>query len=493
MVEGDIRDISLLAAAVKGVRCVIHMACISNDPSFELDPGLSRTINYDCFEPMVDRESRRPASERFIYVSSSSVYGVSDAPEVTEDHPLVPLTDYNKYKGLCEPILLRHQSPNFVPVIMRPATVCGYSPRMRFDLTVNILTNHAVNKGVITVFGGAQKRPNIHIDDVTELYVKMLEYPDELIAGETSTRATRTTRSPSWPRWCKTIVEKEFPEKAPIQIRPRPIERQPLLPRELATRSPRSWASRRSAPSKTPSATCAGRSRPASSEQHDQREYVNVKTVKKLGLAMSMAEATRRGDRRRRIHRQPHGGSAPRGGLPGPRHRQPGGRPAREPGAAQGQSAMSCSRSATSAPGRRATPCFRGAKYVFHFAGIGDIVPSIDRPIDYMSTNVLGTVQRWRRPAHAGVSKFVYAASSSCYGLAEELPTTESAPIRPQYPYALSKYQGEQAVLHWGESLPAAGQCPSASSTPTDRGRGRPAPTARCSASSWPRSWRASR
>lgn len=94
---------------------------------------------------------------------------------------------------------------------------------------------------------------------------------------------------------------------------------------------------------------------------------------------------------------------------------------------------------------------FSGAKYVFHFAGIGDIVPSIDRPIDYMHTNVLGTVHVLEAARTAGVSKLVYAASSSCYGVAEEVPTTESAPIRPQYPYALSKYQGEQAVLHWAQ------------------------------------------
>jgi len=96
-------------------------------------------------------------------------------------------------------------------------------------------------------------------------------------------------------------------------------------------------------------------------------------------------------------------------------------------------------------------PVFCGAKYVFHFAGIGDIVPSIDRPTDYMATNVLGTVRMLEAARAAQVRKFIYAASSSCYGLADELPTSESAPIRPQYPYALSKYQGEQAVLHWGE------------------------------------------
>ena len=94
---------------------------------------------------------------------------------------------------------------------------------------------------------------------------------------------------------------------------------------------------------------------------------------------------------------------------------------------------------------------YTGAEYVFHFAGIGDIVPSIDRPVDYMSANVLGTVQALEGARYAKVKKFVYAASSSCYGLAEELPTTENAPIRPAYPYALSKYQGEQAVLHWGD------------------------------------------
>ena len=93
---------------------------------------------------------------------------------------------------------------------------------------------------------------------------------------------------------------------------------------------------------------------------------------------------------------------------------------------------------------------FSGARYVFHFAGIGDIVPSVERPVDYMSTNVLGTVRTLEAARHAGVHQFVYAASSSCYGIATELPTTEHAPIALEYPYALSKYQGEEAVLHWG-------------------------------------------
>jgi len=93
---------------------------------------------------------------------------------------------------------------------------------------------------------------------------------------------------------------------------------------------------------------------------------------------------------------------------------------------------------------------FDGAEYVFHFAGIGDIVPSVERPIDYMAANVLGTVHALEGARKAGVRKFVYAASSSCYGLATDLPTSENAPIAPEYPYALSKYQGEQAIMHWG-------------------------------------------
>ena len=217
LVEGDIRDTAKYAQAVQGCDAVIHMACISNDPSFELDATLSRSINYDCFEPLVVA-SKNAGVRRFIYVSSSSVYGVSDSPEVTEDHPLVPLTDYNKYKGLCEPILLRYQSPEFTTVIVRPATVCGYSPRMRFDLTVNILTNHAVNRRVITVFGGAQKRPNIHIEDVTDLYVKMLEYPTELVAGDIFNAGYENHTVAQLAQLAKAVEEEEAPGREPIRI-----------------------------------------------------------------------------------------------------------------------------------------------------------------------------------------------------------------------------------------------------------------------------------
>jgi nucleoside-diphosphate-sugar epimerase len=125
-VQGDIRDIPALSRALHGVDTVIHLACISNDPSFELDEALSRSINFDCFEDGV-KAAADAGVRRFIYASTSSVYGVSDAPEVTEEHPLVPVSLYNRYKGMTEPLLLKHQSPSFTTVIVRPATVCGYS------------------------------------------------------------------------------------------------------------------------------------------------------------------------------------------------------------------------------------------------------------------------------------------------------------------------------------------------------------------------------
>jgi len=182
-IKGDIRNKGLLERELRGVDAVIHLACISNDPSYELDPGLGKSINYDAFIHLVDI-SKKEGVKRFIYASSSSVYGIKDEDNVTEDLPLEPLTDYSKYKALCENYLLEQRSPGFVTLILRPATVCGYSPRLRLDLSVNILTNHAVNKGKITVFGGEQKRPNIHIEDMTDLYVKTLEYRDEQIDGK---------------------------------------------------------------------------------------------------------------------------------------------------------------------------------------------------------------------------------------------------------------------------------------------------------------------
>lgn len=182
-VKGDIRDQSLLKKLLPGVDSVIHLACISNDPSFELNPGLGKSINLDAFEPLV-KISKESGVNLFIYASSSSVYGIKDQPNVNEEVSLDPLTDYSKFKALCETILEQYRGPGFTTCTIRPATVCGYGKRLRLDLTVNILTNLAINKGEISVFGGTQKRPNLHIEDMTDLYCKLLELPSEKIDGK---------------------------------------------------------------------------------------------------------------------------------------------------------------------------------------------------------------------------------------------------------------------------------------------------------------------
>jgi len=183
-IKGDLRDTKLLQKTMAGSDAVIHLACISNDPSFELNPELGKAINLDAFEPLV-RIARGSKVKRFIYASSSSVYGVKSGPNVTEDLPLEPLTDYSRYKAMCEEILKRYYGPDWVCCTIRPATVCGYSPRLRLDLTVNILTNHAINKGEITVFGGEQLRPNLHIEDMADLYLRLLEAPLDKIDRKT--------------------------------------------------------------------------------------------------------------------------------------------------------------------------------------------------------------------------------------------------------------------------------------------------------------------
>jgi nucleoside-diphosphate-sugar epimerase len=217
VVRGDIRDTAKLAPCFEGQDAVLHLACISNDASFELDEKLSQTINYDCFEPMV-LAAKEAGVKRFVYCSSSSVYGVSDSPNVTEDHPLVPLTLYNKFKGMCEPLLWKHKADDFTCIVMRPATVCGYSPRTRLDLSVNILTNHAINKGAITVFGGNQMRPNLHIEDMVDAYLMMLEAPHEKVHGETFNIGFQNYSIAEIAGMVKRIVEEEMPEKGEIKI-----------------------------------------------------------------------------------------------------------------------------------------------------------------------------------------------------------------------------------------------------------------------------------
>ena len=182
LIKGDIRDTDLLNKIIPGHQSLIHLACISNDPSFELNPKLGKSINLDSFRPLVDI-SKNHGVDRFIYASSSSVYGVKKEKNIHENMTLEPLTDYSKFKANCEEILSEFTSDNFTTVTIRPATVCGYSRRQRLDVVVNILTNLAYHKREITVFGGEQLRRNIHIQDMVEAYLLLLNSPKELIQG----------------------------------------------------------------------------------------------------------------------------------------------------------------------------------------------------------------------------------------------------------------------------------------------------------------------
>jgi nucleoside-diphosphate-sugar epimerase len=182
-IKGDIRNQKLLRNIMPGCDAVIHLACISNDPSFELNPELGRSINLDAFRPLVEI-SKEAGVNRFIYASSSSVYGIKEESNVHEGMSLEPLTDYSRFKADCEKILDKYQSQDFTTVSIRPATVCGYSPRQRLDVVVNILTNLAYRKREISVFGGDQLRPNIHVADMVEAYLVLLNAPKEKIAGE---------------------------------------------------------------------------------------------------------------------------------------------------------------------------------------------------------------------------------------------------------------------------------------------------------------------
>ncbi|WP_440930963.1 NAD-dependent epimerase/dehydratase family protein [Candidatus Pelagibacter sp.] len=183
IIKGDIRDKKLLEESIKNHDIVIHLACISNDPSFDLNPSLGKSINLDAFEPLV-KISKNLNVERFIYASSSSVYGIKDMKDVHEDIPLDPITDYSKFKAQCEEILMKYKDENFTTVVIRPATVCGYSKRQRLDLIVNILSNLGYHKKEISVFGGEQLRPNIHIKDMIRSYKYLIEADKKLVNGE---------------------------------------------------------------------------------------------------------------------------------------------------------------------------------------------------------------------------------------------------------------------------------------------------------------------
>ena len=213
IIVGDIRDTNKVESSCKNHDYFISLACISNDASFELNEKLSTSVNMFAFEPMVIA-AKKSGIKRFIYASSSSVYGISEEKNVTEDHPLVPLTLYNKYKGLCEPILEKYTDENFIGVTFRPATVCGFAPRLRLDLSVNILTNHAVNNNIIKVFGGDQLRPNLHVQDYCDAIEVLMHAPGEIVNRKKYNIGYQNLSISEIALVVKRAVEEQFPEKS---------------------------------------------------------------------------------------------------------------------------------------------------------------------------------------------------------------------------------------------------------------------------------------
>ena len=218
IINGDIRNSQLIEDSCKNHDFFIHLACISNDTSFVLDEKLSTSVNLHAFEPMV-KSAKKNGISRFIYASTSSVYGISKEKNITEDHPLVPITLYNEYKGMCEPILLNNTSDSFEGVVFRPATVCGYAPRQRLDLSVNILTNYAVNKREITVFGGDQLRPNLHILDYCDAVLVLLKAESSKIKNQIFNIGYQNLSIIDIAKKVKKTVLLEFPKYKNIEIK----------------------------------------------------------------------------------------------------------------------------------------------------------------------------------------------------------------------------------------------------------------------------------
>ena len=218
-IKKDIRDPLSFEKAIKEnkIDIVLHLACISNDPSFDLNPKLSKEVNYLCFNHLV-KLSKKNGVKKFIYASTSSVYGVSESPNVDEDHPLKAITDYNKFKAMCEPILLDEINNDFIGLIIRPATVCGFSEKMRFDLSVNILTNFAYHKGFINVFGGEQYRPNIHINDMIRLYEFLIFEDIRKFNGEIFNAGLQNLKIKEIANIVKDVVERKLQNNIDIRI-----------------------------------------------------------------------------------------------------------------------------------------------------------------------------------------------------------------------------------------------------------------------------------
>ena len=184
IIRGDIRNESIIKDVMRGTDVVVHLASISNDPTAELDESITKSVNYDAYDILLGM-AKHLGVKRFINASSSSVFGIKNEENITEELTPEPITIYSKYKAMSEKLVNAASSRAFTTVNIRPATICGYSPRQRFDLTVNILTKDAITKGKMVVHGGEQMRPNVTMSDITDLYIKMIEIESEYINGDT--------------------------------------------------------------------------------------------------------------------------------------------------------------------------------------------------------------------------------------------------------------------------------------------------------------------
>lgn len=282
-VHGDIRDIESLDEVLRGTDAVVHLAGISNDPGFELNPRLVKSVNLDCFEPLVTL-AKSLGVTRFIFASSASVYGGKEHRQANEDDPLDPITDYDRYKALCEEVLQEHQSPDFATVSVRAATACGWSPRQRLDLVVNILTNLAVHRRKLTLLGAGQQRPSLHVDDLAELYTELLEAPAEALSGQVYNAARENLTVSELAEIVCDVVQQELPAVGRIELEIAPAERS--LSYNVSTdrlRSALGWSPSRPVESAVVALCRAFRDGKLPDPLDDPR-YYNVRMIQSVGL-----------------------------------------------------------------------------------------------------------------------------------------------------------------------------------------------------------------
>lgn len=523
-IKGDLRISEDVRKAVDGMDTVIQLACISNDPSSDLDPRFTDSINHEGNITIID-EAKKAGIKKFIYASSSSVYGIKEEPNVTEEMELEPLTQYSRLKIEIEKHLLNSLDDNFKGVIIRPSTVCGYSPRQRLDLVVNILTNFAVNKRKIKVFGGEQLRPNIHIDDMTDLYVKLVEedvdkingkiynagwdnlkvieiaqlvrdvvgnveveivptddnrsyhVSSEKIKNELGFVAKKTVKDAIFDlkeafergeipdiddiryyniKLVKKLLNIDDPASPPpvqIQQKSHQDHSQPPSLKSMTEEEPKEEPA-------IPTPDHPPQQEPEEKEQEQEEHTVFIEDKKKTFKEESIKEEPKESNKEKEVIAKKAvvtGGAGFIGSHMVELLLKEGFKVIAIDDFSNGQvDNVELFRGNSNYQFERIDiskefddNLFLDTDYVFHMAALADIVPSIEEPFAYHQANVTATVRVLEACRKHGIKKFVYSASSSCYGIPDTYPTLESAEIRPEYPYAFTKHIGEMYVLFW--------------------------------------------